>query len=146
MTYQQPSTSGISPPIEKSSRKSDLSFAKVSAAALAAITAAVLGWTIGVAGTVIGAALASVITTVSSAFYQRSLERSRERVRLLAAKTMPLPRQRAEPAVPQPGPPSRRSRSRMYHSRRRCRSRTYSLARFPAPRQCARAAPCSVLR
>jgi hypothetical protein len=37
MTYQQPSTSGISPPIEKSSRKSDLSFAKVSAAALAAI-------------------------------------------------------------------------------------------------------------
>ena len=105
MTAQQPSTSGTGPATEEGSRKSDLSVAKVSAAALAAITAAVLGSTIGVAGTVIGAAMASVITTVSSTLYQSSLERSRERVRLLAARTMPLPRQRAEPDVPQPEVP-----------------------------------------
>jgi hypothetical protein len=75
----------------------------------------VLGSTIGVAGTIIGAAMASVITTVSSTLYQSSLERSRERVRLLAARTMPLPRQRAQrddpqrddpqPDVPQPEVP-----------------------------------------
>ena len=101
MTAQQPSTSGTGPSTADGSRKSDLSVTKVSAAALAAITAAVLGSTIGVAGTVIGAAVASIITTVSSTLYQSSLERSRERVRLLAARTMPLPRQRAEPDVPQ---------------------------------------------
>ena len=101
MTSQQPSMSGTGPSTEEGSRKSDLSVAKVSAAALAAITAAVLGSTIGVAGTVIGAAMASVITTVSSTLYQSSLERSRERVRLLAARTMPLPRQRAQRDVPQ---------------------------------------------
>ena len=101
MTSQQPSTSGTGPSTEEGSRKSDLSVAKVSAAALAAITAAVLGSTIGVAGTVIGAAMASVITTVSSTLYQSSLERSRERVRLLAARTMPLPRQRAQRDDPQ---------------------------------------------
>jgi len=105
MTSQQPSTSGTGPSTEEGSRKSDLSVAKVSAAALAAITAAVLGSTIGVAGTVIGAAMASVITTVSSTLYQSSLERSRERVRLLAARTMPLPRQRAQRDDPQPDVP-----------------------------------------
>ncbi len=105
MTAQQPSTSGTGPSTEEGSRKSDLSVAKVSAAALAAITAAVLGSTIGVAGTVIGAAMASVITTVSSTLYQSSLERSRERVRLLAARTMPLPRQRAQRDDPQPDVP-----------------------------------------
>ncbi|MDQ3988727.1 MAG: hypothetical protein M3291_05950 [Actinomycetota bacterium] len=105
MATQQPSTSATSPPIEESPRKSDLSVTKVSAAALAALTAAVLGSTIGVAGTVIGAAVASVITTVSSALYQRSLERSREGVRLLAARTIPLPRQRSEPDVSQPDVP-----------------------------------------
>jgi hypothetical protein len=107
MTSQQPSTSGTGPSTEEGSRKSDLSVAKVSAAALAAITAAVLGSTIGVAGTVIGAAMASVITTVSSTLYQSSLERSRERVRLLAARTMPLPRQRAQRDDPQRDDPQR---------------------------------------
>ncbi len=107
MTAQQPSTSGTGPSTEEGSRKSDLSVAKVSAAALAAITAAVLGSTIGVAGTVIGAAMASVITTVSSTLYQSSLERSRERVRLLAARTMPLPRQRAQRDDPQRDDPQR---------------------------------------
>jgi len=105
MTAQLSSTSGTSPAIEETPRRSDLSFSKVSAAALAAITAAVLGSTIGVAGTVIGAAVASVITTVSSALYQRSLERSREGVRLLAARTIPLPRQRPQSDVPQPEVP-----------------------------------------
>ena len=56
-------------------------------------------------GRVIGAAGASIITTVSSTLYQHSLERSRERVRLLAARTMPLPRQRAQRDDPQPDVP-----------------------------------------
>ena len=101
MTFQQSSTSGSGPHPEESSRKSDLSVTKVSAAALAAITAAVLGSTLGVAGTVMGAAVASIVTTVSTTLYQRSLERSREKVRLLTTRTMPLPRQHAEPDVPQ---------------------------------------------
>jgi len=105
MTPQQPSTSGTSPSIEPSPRRSDLSVTQVSAAALAALTAALLGSTIGVAGTVIGAVVASVITTVSSALYQRSLERSREGVRLLAARTIPLPRQRPQSDVLQPEVP-----------------------------------------
>ncbi len=101
MTSQQSSTSGTGPHPEESSRKSDLSITKISAAALAAITAAVLGSTLGVAGTVMGAAVASIVTTVSSTLYQRSLERSREQVRLLTSQTRPLPRQRAESDVPQ---------------------------------------------
>jgi hypothetical protein len=105
MSTPQPSTPGAGSPTAESPRTSDLSVAKVSAAALAAITAAVLGSTIGIAGTVLGAAMASIITTVSSTLYQRSLERSRERVRLLAARTMPLPRQRAQPDVLQPDVP-----------------------------------------
>ena len=146
MTAQQPSTSGTGPSTEEGSRKSDLSVAKVSAAALAAITAAVLGSTIGVAGTVIGAAMASVITTVSSTLYQSSLERSRERVRLLAARTMPLPRQRANGTTPSRTSPSRTSPSRRYRSRPQRRSRTSSLSPSPALRQLARAAPCGGLR
>jgi hypothetical protein len=51
------------------------------ATALASVTAAVLGSFIGTAGTIVGAGLASVITTGSGAIYQRSLDRTRSRLR-----------------------------------------------------------------
>ncbi|MGH4023953.1 MAG: hypothetical protein ACRDRV_05140 [Pseudonocardiaceae bacterium] len=49
------------------------------------------GSELGAAGTLIGAAGASVICTVTSAVYRASLERSREKVRVLAQRTRPLP-------------------------------------------------------
>ncbi|HEY2194843.1 MAG TPA: hypothetical protein VGH76_21455 [Actinomycetospora sp.] len=59
-----------------------LSGARVTGQALAAVTTAAAGGFLGGAGgTVAGAAVASVVTTVGEAIYQRSLERTRDRVR-----------------------------------------------------------------
>jgi hypothetical protein len=87
-------------------RTTGLNPTHVCAAALAAVTAAVVGSTLGAAGTIIGAAGASVITTVSTAVYESSLRRSRERVRSFAHGTPPSPRSwqesstdRSRPAV-----------------------------------------------
>jgi hypothetical protein len=74
---------------DDTTRKTDLNLSRVAAAALAAVTAAVVGSTLGAEGTLIGAGAASVITTVATAFYQASLERSRQRVRSLAHRTRP---------------------------------------------------------
>jgi hypothetical protein len=61
-----------------------LSGVRVTGQALAAVTTAAAGGFIGGAGgTVAGAAVASVVTTVGEAIYQRSLERTRDRVRKL---------------------------------------------------------------
>ena len=55
---------------------------RVTGQALAAVTTATAGGFLGGAGgTVVGAAVASVVTTVGEALYQRSLERTRDRVR-----------------------------------------------------------------
>ncbi|MGH3910740.1 MAG: hypothetical protein ACRDRM_07890 [Pseudonocardiaceae bacterium] len=75
-------------------RKVDLSVTQIVAAALAAVTAAVLGSELGAAGTVIGAAGASVIVNVGTVVYRASLERSREKIRVLARSTLPLPTSR----------------------------------------------------
>jgi cytoskeletal protein RodZ len=61
MTAPLSSTSGTSPSIEPSPRKSDLSVTQVSAAALAALTAALLGST--TAGSVAAFALAMMVIT-----------------------------------------------------------------------------------
>jgi hypothetical protein len=59
-----------------------LSGVRVTGQALAAVTTAAAGGFLGGAGgTVAGAAVASVVTTVGEAIYQRSLERTRDRVR-----------------------------------------------------------------
>ena len=58
----------------------DLSVNKVLAGAGAAVTSAVIGSFFGVAGTVVGAAVGSVASTVATELYQRSLDRTRERI------------------------------------------------------------------
>lgn len=70
----------------ETSKKLDVSPAQVVGGALASVTAAGLGSTLGVAGTVLGAGLTSVVITVGGALYQRSLERTKERANLTAAK------------------------------------------------------------
>ncbi len=59
----------------------DLSFTKIMAGALAAMTAAALGSRLSVAGTLIGAAMASVVAAVASALYTASLSHTTDKVR-----------------------------------------------------------------
>lgn len=98
-----------SPPDTARTRKNQLSLTQVAAGALSAVTVAVLGSQLGAAGTLIGAAGASVITTVGTAVYQASLERSRERVRLLAQRTRSSPISRDGSWTEQPRPAPLRS-------------------------------------
>ncbi len=63
------------------SSSTGLTFPQIAASALAAATAAILGSFMGVLGTIGGAAAASIISTVGAALYQRSLERTRDRVK-----------------------------------------------------------------
>jgi hypothetical protein len=58
-----------------------LSTSKVMAGGLAAATSAILGSYFGILGTVGGAAAGSVATALSSEIYQRSIDRTAERVR-----------------------------------------------------------------
>src|SRR5699024_11661064 len=59
---------------------------QIAATALAGITAAFVGSMLGVYGTVLGAGLASGITTVGASLYERSLERTKDKVREGAEK------------------------------------------------------------
>lgn len=69
------------------SKAADLTLTKVLAGGMAAATSAVLGSQFGTPGTVGGAAAGSVITMVGTSIYQRSLERTRDRV----VQRMPRP-------------------------------------------------------
>ena len=66
--------------------KSEISAPQVAGGALASVTAAYLGSYLGVAGTFWGAGLTSVVITVGGTVYQRSLERTREKANVAAAK------------------------------------------------------------
>lgn len=68
-------------PTPPPARRIDLSFTKIVAGALAAMTAAALGSRLSVAGTVIGAALASIIAAVASALYTASLAHTQAKVK-----------------------------------------------------------------
>jgi len=65
----------------KEKTHSDITLSRLVATALAAITAAFLGSRLGVAGTVVGAGVASMVSTLAGALYQRSLDRTSQRVR-----------------------------------------------------------------
>lgn len=81
-----------------------LSSSKVAAGGLAAATSAVLGSYFGVLGTVGGAAAGSVVSALSSEIYQRSIERTAERLRRTNRTAAPTPGQarQPEPAAPAP--------------------------------------------
>jgi len=66
---------------------------QIAATALAGITAAFVGSMLGVYGTVLGAGLASGITTVGASLYERSQERTKNKVREGAEK-VPINRAR----------------------------------------------------
>lgn len=83
---------------DERTRKLDISPAQVSGAALASVTAAFLGGQLGVAGTVGGAALTSVVITVGGALYQRSLETTRDKANVAAARAA-LKRAKRRPLV-----------------------------------------------
>lgn len=55
----------------------ELSWFQVVAGALAAMTSAWIASALGVAGTIIGAAIGSLVVTITSAFYARTLDKSR---------------------------------------------------------------------
>lgn len=63
-------------------------FSQVIAGALAAVTAALIGSTMGVAGTVVGAGVASVISTIGGTLYLRSIQRTKDSVRVVRAKVV----------------------------------------------------------
>jgi hypothetical protein len=63
-------------------------FSQVLAGALAAVTAALIGSTMGVAGTVVGAGVASVISTIGGTLYLRSIQRTKDSVRVVRAKVV----------------------------------------------------------
>lgn len=69
---------------EESKKKLDVSTAQVAGGALASVTAAFLGSHLGVAGTVGGAALTSITITLGGALYQRSIERTKDKAKVLA--------------------------------------------------------------
>jgi hypothetical protein len=71
----------------QSKTKRLVSPSQVAGGALASVTAAYLGSHLGVAGTFWGAGLSSVVVSVGGAVYQRSLERTRARASLAAART-----------------------------------------------------------
>lgn len=68
------------------SLRGQVSIPQVSGAALASVTAAFLGSQLGVAGTIAGAGMTSVIITVGGVVYQRSLEKTKEKAVLAAAR------------------------------------------------------------
>ncbi|SFP59635.1 hypothetical protein SAMN02982918_2777 [Saccharomonospora viridis] len=85
---------------DEDSKKSGMSPAQVTAAALAAVTAAFLCSTLGVYGTVLGAGLLSVVTTLGSELYMRSLERTKEAAQKLSVfRSLRGGRQRTGPEV-----------------------------------------------
>ncbi len=67
-------------------KKIDVSTTQVAGTALASVTAAFLGGQLGMAGTVGGAALTSVVITVGGEVYRRSLETTKEKATVTAAK------------------------------------------------------------
>ncbi|MEV4733499.1 hypothetical protein [Saccharopolyspora sp. NPDC049426] len=75
-----------------------MSPAQVGGAALASVTAAFLGSRLGVAGTVVGAGLTSVIITIGGALYQRSIEKTREKAVVAAARASVLRQRRTQSA------------------------------------------------
>src|SRR5215218_6976069 len=100
------STTKTKPGTPSEPDKVSLTLTQVLASVLAAVSASVAASEFGVAGTVIGAALGSAITVVGSAVYARSLQRSRDAVRLTVAAAA-AKRQGGrgpEPAIP-PGDP-----------------------------------------
>lgn len=77
---------------------------QVAGGALASVTAAYLGSHLGVAGTFWGAGLSSVVISVGGAVYQRSLERTKEKATITAARAA-LARAKGQPlhvALPRP--------------------------------------------
>jgi hypothetical protein len=81
-----------------------LSGSKVAAGGLAAATSAVLGSYFGVLGTVGGAAAGSVVSALSSEIYQRSIERTADRLRR-TNRTAPTPGQARQADPPAAAPP-----------------------------------------
>jgi hypothetical protein len=78
-------TDSITKPETKSKTEPErvsLSFTQLLASVLAAVSASLAASVFGVAGTLIGAALGSAISVVGGVIYARSLERSRQAVRL----------------------------------------------------------------
>jgi hypothetical protein len=71
----------------ESKSKNLISPSQVAGGALASVTAAYLGSHLGVAGTFWGAGLSSVVISVGGAVYQRSLERTKDKATIAAAKT-----------------------------------------------------------
>lgn len=78
--------------------KLEVSPAQVAGGALASVTAAFLGSQLGVAGTFLGAGLTSVVITVGGAFYQRSLEATKQKADAAASKAA-LKRAKKQPWV-----------------------------------------------
>jgi hypothetical protein len=68
--------------IQPQPQQVSLSFTQVLASVLAAVSASIAASVFGVAGTLIGAALGSTISVIGGFIYARSLERSRQAVRL----------------------------------------------------------------
>lgn len=83
-------------PEELREKKTQVSPAQVGGAALASVTAAFLGSRLGVAGTVVGAGLTSVIITIGGALYQRSIEKTREKAVVAAARASVLRQRRSQ--------------------------------------------------
>ena len=80
-----------------------LSSSKVMAGGLAAATSAILGSYFGVLGTVGGAAAGSVVSALSSEIYQRSIDRTADRLRSRTGRGEPTrdqPRQSDGPSHP----------------------------------------------
>src|SRR5699024_2339960 len=71
---------------------------QIAATALAGITAAFVGSMLGVYGTVLGAGLASGITTVGASLYERSLQRTKDKVRE-GAHRVPIDKVRRQAAA-----------------------------------------------
>ena len=85
-----------------------LSFTQLVASVLAAVSASIAASVFGVAGTLIGAALGSAVSVVGGFVYARSLERSRQAVRLtlgVAAARRPGGRAPADPGGGPDGAP-----------------------------------------
>lgn len=76
-----PATTADADSDAKGAGGSGLTFPQIAAGALAAATASILGSFLGVLGTIGGAAAASIVSTVGAALYQRSLERTRDKVK-----------------------------------------------------------------
>ncbi len=76
---------------EEKKRKGEggLSITQLLAGAGAAATSSVIGGQLGVAGTVMGAAAASIITAVAVTIYSKSLDKGKEKVKVVGSKLAP---------------------------------------------------------